>query len=209
MIYKPPNWREHERYVLGSAPSLEACRRYYELVTSAATRADIGEALGLQPGFHAVSDAWIVAALGLNNNAEAIRFRNVVFRKSEYKIVMQLIPRHPPDDHTLVSLYQWLLTLPTIGGGVRLVEGMRAVSRKMRYWNQAFADLERCGSIARKDTVVCYYAPALGPNWGRLRAAHTAAKEDLQEIARMVDSSPELRLPDALVTRPRSSDVPA
>lgn len=190
VVFTPPRWDEHHRWVAHNFPVTELCRRFYELVLAAPTDEELGRVLGFNAGFRVLGDMSAMTALGLSN-AQLRQVRKALFRPRNLRTVWQVIPRVAPTDLTMAAAYHFLQSeCPKVEGGVHLVTG-RAMMKHVKYWRAALRDLERAGAVACRDTLFCYYLDEIPPNWDRFDIRRCSAEDRLEEIIRKVEALPE------------------
>lgn len=207
VVYLPPNWREHERGVRDLFPDAKICEAVYRRAQqygkrpSAATRA----AMDCTEEGRMMSDVDMAAALGITP-PQVARIRNVMLRRREWQMVNPVVLRIEPEDATLAQAYRFIERECPVVDGAHLIVGSR-LSKAIRFWRVALRSLERCGAIARRDTLFFYLFDGLEPDWAKIAETHETAKDRMRKMAAYVEALPELTLLET--PSPRSHARPA
>jgi hypothetical protein len=207
VVYRPPNWNEHRRWIRSNVPSAERCQRLWELVGAAPERPDIAGPLGFcTKGCRVVSERDAQVHLGARS-AELQCVRRAFLLPRAFKAVWRVVPRIAPDDPTLVDVYDFIdKRCPTVDGARLVVPGI--ISRHTRHWKVAIRQLERRGAVSLPGALFCYYLGDVTPHWERLDARQRVAERRLEEIIAKIEASPEFN-PKRAPPSPRLPAHPA
>jgi hypothetical protein len=194
VIYNPPNWTEHRRYIDNIHPSAERCAKLYETICAAPPNDDVGALFGLPSGSsHVLAEGDTSAVMGLNT-AQLKCLRKSMFHRGHYKAVWRATLRVEPDDDTLARAYQFIERECPCVGGVHLITGA-TLARHVRFWKMALRHLERRGAIGLKDILYCYNLDRFSPHWERMDARRRVAEGRLTQMIKRLDGARELSLP--------------
>lgn len=194
VVHVPPNWREHESSVRYVYPDAALCERFYRLAQQGVEPPPgVREAMGAVEAGRMVTDVQMKDALGLSF-AQVARIRDVMLRKREWKMVTPVMVRCEPEDETLAQAYRFIANECPVVDGAHLIVGA-SLSKAHRFWRVALRDLQRCGSIARRDTMFFYLLDGLEPDWRRIENEQRDAKKRLAKVAAYVSGTPELKAP--------------
>ncbi len=192
VIYRPPSWDEHIRWVQYTAPNAEICRNFFNLARSAATNEKIGAALNINEPFTVCSDASLCDALKIRI-PQLWRIRDSTLRYRDWKMITRVVPRIAPPDQTLADVYHFILRECSEVDGEYLIVGS-ALAKAARFWKVALRRLEIEGAIERRETVFCYLLSGLPPDWEAIELAHLRKRATLDKITTFVDGLPELEV---------------
>lgn len=188
VVFKPPSWEEHEKWVAAFWPTAETCRKLYALAEAAPRDEPLRAALDLPP-CRMLTDSDACKALG-RSKAEVTRIRNAIFRTRDYWTVIKVRARIAPPERTLAEFYTYLTTsFPAVDGHHAIVEHEMIAA----WWKGTtlLRALERAGSIEISDTVRCYLLDGLPPDWERVDEAHIDARRHLMEMVGYIEESAE------------------
>lgn len=189
VIYRPPNWDEHRRNVHDLYPTAGLCKQFFEKAQSSAEDSALENALMLPEGFQVCSDEAMRGHLGITS-AQLWKVRNTTLRKRDYRFITQVILRHVPDDKQLADVYYFIKRECPVIDNKHLILGSM-LNKATTFWKLALRNLVRRGSIAKKDTLFCYFLQGLPPKWDRIEKDHVDAKQRLADVIRLVESSVE------------------
>lgn len=193
VIFYPPNWDEHRRWVAANFPPGDLCERFHAAVLAAPRDEAMGELLGLRPGFHVMRE--LEARQAIDSPAPVMRLvRRRVFRPRNLKPIWRATLRAEPEDRTLAEIYRYIGDVCPQVGGVHYVRGY-TLMKKTRFWKRAMRQLERCGAIGAKGLVTCYWPDELPPNFVRMDARRRRAERQLDEMIEYVGALPEFNQP--------------
>lgn len=190
VIFHPPTWDEHGRWVAAFWPPGDVCRALYAMAQAGERDEPLRAALDLPP-CRVVSDKAAADALKVSR-AELSRVRNTTFRFRDFWTVLKVAARITPQDRTLTPWFDRIAAYPEIDGARMVVESELQVASPR--WKKALRDLERCGSIEVRDTVRCYLLDGLEPDWDMIDAKHVGARRRLTEVISFVEELPEFQL---------------
>lgn len=189
VIFKPPNWKEHHKWVAANYPPGDLCRRLYDLVMASSFDEAMGEALGFTPGFRVVPEDRELETLAVHPAIVRV-VRKTVFRRRSRKTVWRAALRIEPEDRTMAEIYRFIVARCPKVNGVHLIAGGTMIE-VVRFWKKALRDLDRCGAIALKGFLQCYWPEELPPNFGRLDRRRYVAERHLREMIKFVEDAPE------------------
>lgn len=191
VVYIPPNWREHERGVRDLFPDAKLCERVYRMAQHGARPSQaMLEAMGAKEEGRIISDVEIAKALKLTPG-HICRIRNQMLRKREWQMLNPVVLRIEPQDAALAHAYRFIERECPKVDGAHLIVGAK-LSKTVRFWRVALRSLERCGAIARRDTLYFYALDGLEPDWKKIARTHDAAKSALRDMAAFIEGTPEL-----------------
>lgn len=204
VVFRPPNWKEHYRYVRNTRPEAALCRRLYDLVAAAPTHPGLRDALELRDGLRVLPEAPTAEALGLTT-AQLRHVRKALFPPWAFRGVWQVVPRTPPHDATLAGVYHWIVNECPKVDGAHICNGMNMM-KHVRFWKLAIRALDRCGAVGVRDTLYYYYLDRVNPHWDRLDARRRVAEGRLAQVIKKIEQAAELTLP--AVHSPQSAFLP-
>jgi len=205
VVYRPPNWNEHRRWVRSNFPRAEQCRRLYDFIAAAPACPEVAAAVGMRLTAPVVAERQAQAYMGMRS-AELGCARRAMLPPRAFKMVWQVSPRIAPlGEPTLSAAYAFLDECPQLEGARLVVPA--EISKRVRHWKVAMRLLERRGHVAVRDTLFCYDLDEIVPHWERLDARQRTADTRLEEIIARVEASAEFN-PQALPT-PRLPAHPA
>lgn len=202
VVYLPRNWREHEACVRAMFPERALCEHFYRIAQQGFEPSPgMRAAMGATEAGCLVSDVDMASALQVRP-AQLRRIRNVMLRTRDWVMVNPIMLRIAPQERTLEMVYHWISRECPVVDGAHLLIGTK-LAKAVRHWKVALRSLERCGAIARRDTLYFYRLDGLEPDWKKIERDHQEAKVRMTRLAEFVEGTPEFS-PQASTSR-RSS----
>ena len=188
VVYRPPSWREHEEYVFSRFPSGTACKRLIQEIRAVKPSREylaIAQKSGIPTaGTYAVDEKVLLDSIPGLVNTRRRAMRSITGKR--YSTVQRLIPRIAPTDRSLLTLYEAVKALPTIGQ--HHIARDSVLSKAMRFWKLGLRALVRAGNVQNDGKIGFYFMDGLEPDYAKIETEHQLARLNLLKTIECVDN---------------------
>jgi hypothetical protein len=188
VVYIPPTWDEHKRYVMRAKPPAAICERVWSILNGKTASAFLCELTEMPGGCHVAQDEEICQILGIDHRS--FRYaRRVLVPWDRYRKVIHVALRVMPDEPILSKMFTYINeNCPKAPDGTKFVIE-DVLSECIGYWRTNFSMLARRGHIDVIETLGVYDLRGVDPDWFALDERNAKARADLQEMIELIEKA--------------------
>jgi hypothetical protein len=178
VVFKPPSWRSHFETLELKIPSVESCRKIWNVLRDIPERASAAAISKHPDSLRVMTDSELCTASGLS--AQHVMYMRHTLRPHE---VWSVKLRIKPEDAALVQAWNDIEALEIVNGVRQFVK----LGQPLQPWRRAVKEMARQGHIS---LTRMHVYPVKEPNFDKIQKLHDTAFIDLQEIQRYVEALP-------------------
>lgn len=197
VIYRPPTWKNHERYVDHIYPHKDTIQRVWIALQEMreeemSNRNRIAcEAMKVSPiGIVACTDSELSdrAMISISKMPSIRKVIEDEGMQRHCKIVYSLVPRIEPTDHALREIFDKIKAMPEQYRGERMFSSYGMVGLH-KSWRRNVKALVREGSIEKKHPIYIYPIRDVEPDWYKCMKDRDQGFADLEEMKKLVEDN--------------------
>jgi len=178
VVFKPPSWRSHFETLELKIPSVESCRKIWDVLRDIPERASAAAISKHPDSLRVMTDSELCTASGLS--AQHIMYMRHTLRPHE---VWSVKLRIRPEDAALTQAWDLIEQVEAVNGVRQFVK----LGQPLQPWRRAVKEMARQGHIS---LTRLHVYPVEEPNFDKIQKLHDTAFIDLQEVQRYVEALP-------------------